>query len=94
MVLLRLLADILFYLALGLIAYWFFTADTTALWVAIGSGVFSAILFIYTADIRRSRRSSRLDPSSIWDWLYFIDIIEIPFYIIGWLFRSLWRVFD
>lgn len=94
MVLLRLLADALFYLALGLLAYWFFTADTTALWIAIGSGVFSALLFTYTADIRRSRRSGRLEPSSIGDWSYFIDIIEIPFYVIGWLFRSLWRVFD
>ncbi|MGP9506004.1 hypothetical protein ACT3R9_06275 [Psychrobacter sp. AOP42-A1-21] len=94
MVLLRLLADILFYLALGLLAYWFVTKDTTALWAAIASGVLSAILFIYTADIRRSRRSHYSESSSIWDWLYWIDIIEIPFYVIGWLLRSLWRVFD
>ena len=94
MVLLRLLADILLYLTFGLLVYWFFTSDITALWMAIGSGIVSALLFIYTADINRSRCNRRSEPSSIWDWLYFIDLLEIPFYLIGWLFRSLWRIFD
>ena len=94
MVLLRLLADILIYLALGLVGYWYFTDDTTAIWIALGSGIISALLFMYTAEIKRSRRNRHSEPSSIWDWLYFIDILEIPIYLIGWLFRSLWRVFD
>ena len=94
MVLLRILADILIYLALGLIAYWYFTDDITAIWIALGSGIISALLFMYTAEIKRSRRNRHSEPSNIWDWLYFIDILEIPFYLIGWLFRSLWRVFD
>ena len=94
MVLLRLLADILLYLTFGLLAYWFFTDDMTALFIAIASGVISALLFIITTDIKQSRRNRRSEPSSIWDWLYFIDILEVPFYLIGWLFRSLWRIFD
>ena len=94
MVLLRLLADTLLYLTFGLLAYWFFTDDMTALFIAIASGVISALLFIITTDIKQSRRNRRSEPSSIWDWLYFIDILEVPFYLIGWLFRSLWRIFD
>ena len=94
MVLLRLLADILLYLTLGLLVYWYFTEDITALFIAIASGVISALLFIITTDIKQSRRNRRSEPSSIWDWLYLIDILEIPFYLIGWLSRSLWRVFD
>lgn len=94
MVLLRLLADILLYLTLGLLVYWYFTEDITALFIAIASGVISALLFIITTDIKHSRRNQRSEPSNIWDWLYFIDILEIPLYLIGWLFRSLWRVFD
>ena len=93
-VLLRLLADILLYLTVGLLVYWYFTEDITALFIAIASGVISALLFIITTDIKQSRRNHRSEPSSIWDWLYFIDILEIPLYVIGWLFRSLWRVFD
>lgn len=94
LVLLRLLADILLYLSLGLLVYWYFTQDTTALLIAIASGVISALLFIITTDIKQSRRHRHSEPSSIWDWLYFIDILEIPFYLLGWLLRSLWRVFD
>lgn len=94
MVLLRLLADILLYLTLGLLAYWFFTDDITALWIAIGCGIISALLFIYTADINRSRRYRHSEPSSIWDWFDFIDIVEIPLRLLWWLFSSLWRIFD
>ena len=94
MVLLRLLADILLYLTVGLLVYWYFTEDITVLFIAIASGVISALLFIITTDIKQSRRNRRSEPSSIWDCLYFIDILEIPLYVIGWLFRSLWRVFD
>lgn len=94
MVLLRLLADILLYLTFGLLVYWFVTSDIIALWMAIGSGIVSALLFIYTADINRSRRYRHSEPSDIWDWFDFIDLLEIPFYLIGWLFRSLWRIFD
>ena len=94
MVLLRLLADILLYLIVGLLVYWYFTEDITALFIAIASGVISALLFIITTDIKQTRRNHRSEPSSIWDWLYFIDILEMPFYLIGWPFRSLSRVFD
>ncbi|WP_435978755.1 hypothetical protein [Psychrobacter sp. DM4] len=94
MVLLRLLADILIYTAFGLIIYWYVTSDTTALWIAIGCGVFGILLIWFTADIRPSQRQRRHTSSDMWDWLYFIDILEIPFYVIGWLFRGLWRIFD
>ena len=91
MVLLRLLADILFYLALGLLVYWYFTEDITALWIAIVAGILSVILFIYTSDVKRTRRH---DSNSIWDWLSFIDLLEIPFSLFRWVFMSLWRIFD
>ncbi|MFZ2844285.1 hypothetical protein [Psychrobacter sp.] len=94
MVLLRLLADILLYLTFGLLVYWYFTEDVTALFIAIASGVISALLFIITTDIKQSRRNRRSDPSSIWDWLYFIDIVEIPLRLLWWLFSNLWRIFD
>lgn len=94
MVLLRLLADILLYLALGLLAYWFFTDDITALWIAIGSGISSILLFMYTADINRSRRYRHSESSGIWDWFDFIDIVEIPLRLLWWLLSSLWRIFD
>ena len=91
LVLLRLLADILLYLTLGLLVYWYFTEDITALFSAIASGIISALLFIITSDIKHSRRNRRSD---IWDWWFYADILEIPFYFIGWLFKSLWRIFD
>ncbi len=94
MIWLRLLADILLYLALGLVAYWFFTKDITALWIAIGSGIISALLFVYTSNIKRSRRNRHSEYTNIWDWLFFIDIIELPFRLLWWLFSGLWRVFD
>lgn len=90
MILLRLLADILLYLALGLFIYWLFTDNTTALWMAIGCGLASLILFVFTYDIRRYREGS----FGIWDWLFYIDLLEIPFRILLWLFRGLWRIFD
>jgi VanZ family protein len=68
-VLLRLLADILLYLTVGLLVYWYFIEDITALFIAIASGVISALLFIITTDIKQSRRNRRSEPSSIWDWL-------------------------
>ncbi len=94
MIWLRLLADILLYLALGLVAYWFFTKDITALWIAIGSGIISALLFVYTSNIKRSRRNHHSEYTNIWDWLFFIDIIELPFRLLWWLFSGLWHVFD
>ena len=94
MILLRLLADILLYLTLGLLVYWFFNSDITALWIAIGSGIISALLFIYTADINRSRCNHRSNSSRIWDWLDFIDIVEIPIRLLWWLFTNIWRIFD
>ncbi len=94
MVLLRLLADILLYLTFALLVYWFFINDITALWIAIGSGIISALLFMYTADINRSRRHRPSNPSGIWDWFDFIDIIEIPLRLLWWLFSNIWRIFD
>ena len=91
MALLRVLADILLYLALGLLAYWFFTQEIVALWAAIGSGLLSALLFIYTSDVKRSRR--RHDPD-LWDVLFYIDLLEIPFRVILWLLKGIWHVFD
>lgn len=94
MISLRLLADILLYLALGLFAYWYFTDDMNALFIAIGCGIASALLFMLTADIRnlqRQRKSGRWD---IWDFWIISDLLEIPFRIILWLLRSLWRIFD
>ena len=94
MVLLRLLADILLYLTFALLVYWFFINDITTLWIAIGSGIISALLFMYTADINRSRRNRHSNPSRIWDWFDFIDIIEIPLRLLWWLFSNIWRIFD
>lgn len=94
MVLLRFLADILFYLALGLLAYWFFSSDIIALWAAIGSGILSAILFMYTSNIKRSRRNYHSEPLSVYDWAFYMDLLEIPFRIVSWAFKSLWRIFD
>ena len=91
MALLRLLADILLYLALGLLAYWFVTQDMSALWAAIGSGLLSALLFAYTSDVKRARR--RHDPD-LWDVLFYIDLLEIPFRVVLWLLKGLWHVFD
>ena len=62
--------------------------------IAIASAVISVLLFTITTDVKQSRNNRRSEPSSMWDWLNFIDIVEIPFYLIGWLLRSLWRVFD
>lgn len=94
LVLLRLLADILLYLTLGLLVYWYFTEDITALFSAIASGIISALLFIFTSDIRQSRRQRNRNADVIWDWWFYADILEIPFYFIGWLFKRLWRIFD
>ena len=94
MALLRLLANIFLYLALGLFAYWFFTQETTALWLAIGSGLLSVLLFIYTSDVKRSRRRHGYEPSSIWDCWFYSDLLEIPFYLVLWLFKRLWHIFD
>ena len=94
MALLRVLADILLYLALGLLAYWFFTQEIVALWAAIGSGLLSAILFIYTSDVKRSRRRHDYEPSSIWDWWFYSDLLEMPFRVILWLLKGIWHVFD
>ncbi len=94
MVLLRLLADILLYLALGLVAYWFFTEEITALWIAIGFGIISILLFVFTTDVRRSSRRQSTSAWDIWDWFYFIDVLEIPFQVLGWLLKRLWRIFD
>ena len=91
LILLRLLADMLCYLVIGLLVYWYFTEDITALWIAIVAGILSAILFLYTSDVKRSRRYDR---NSIWDWLSFIDFLEIPFSLFRWIFMSLWRIFD
>lgn len=79
------------YLVIGLLIYWYFTEDITALWIAIVAGILSAILFLYTSDVKRSRRYDR---NSIWDWLSFIDFLEIPFSLFRWIFMSLWRIFD
>ncbi|WLP95311.1 hypothetical protein [Psychrobacter sp. M13] len=96
MVLLRLLADILLYLALGSLAYWYFTADMTALLIAIASGVISFLLFMITTDIRQSqhKRKHNIDAYDIWNWWFFVELLEIPLRLLVWLLKSLWRVFD
>lgn len=96
MALLRLIADILFYLTLGLLVYWYLTEDITALFLAIASGVISFILFINTSDSKQSRhqRHRGVDSYDIWDWWFYVELLEIPFRIIIWLFSRLWRVFD
>ncbi len=95
MALLRLLADMLLYLALALLVYWYFTDDIiTALWIAIGSGVVSALLFMFTADIRHLQRQRKSGAWDLWDLWIISDLLEIPFRIILWLFRGLWRIFD
>ncbi len=91
MVLLRLLADVLFYITFGLVIYWFFTDDIRALVMALVCGIISALLFWATTDIRRTQRHRRAD---IWDWFNLIDIIEIPLYVIRWLVSGIWRIFD
>ena len=58
MVLLRLLANTLLYSALFLIVYWALIDDVIALWIAISFAIISALLFMYTADVKRSQRRS------------------------------------
>ncbi|MCG3880751.1 hypothetical protein [Psychrobacter sp. Ps3] len=96
MALLRLIADILCYLTLGLLLYWYLSEDTAALLIAIVSGVVSFLLFIITTDIRQSQRKRKQDREAydIWDFWYLTDLLEIPFRMIIWLFKSLWRIFD
>lgn len=94
MVLLRLLANILFYTAIGLIVYWALTEDMNALWLAIIFAIISALLFIYTADVRRSRRHSDIDICDGWDFWSLTELLEIPLRLLIWLFKSLWRIFD
>ncbi len=94
MVLLRLLADILLYLAVGLIVYFYFTNDIKSLLLAIGFGIISGLLFMYTADVRRSRQHRDIEPYNLWDFWYLTDLLEIPLRLLVWLFKSLWRVFD
>lgn len=96
MALLRLSADILFYLALGLLVYWYSTEDVTALLIVTASGVISFVLFVITIDIKQSQRKRHQNSSAyeVWDWFYIINLIELPFRLIGWLLSSLWRIFD
>ncbi len=96
MALLRVLADILCYLALGLLVYWYFTEDMTALLIAIASGVVSFLLFIITTDIKHSQRKHKQNSEAydLWDWWFYADLLEIPFRIIIWLFSKFWRIFD
>lgn len=94
MALLRLIADILCYLTLGLLLYWYLSEDTAALLIAIVSGVVSFLLFIITTDIKHSQRKQNSKAHDIWDWWFVADILEIPFRMIVWLFKSLWRIFD
>ena len=94
MVLLRLLANILFYSAIGLIVYWALTENISALWLAIIFAIISALLFIYTADVRRSRRDSDVDIYDGWDFWLLTELLEIPLRLLIWLFKSLWRTFD
>ena len=94
MVLLRLLANILLYLSLGLLVYWALVADITALWLAIAFALIGGMLFIVTADVRRSRRQSNADFTDTWDLWLLAELIEIPLRLLAWLFRSLWRIFD
>ncbi|MGI9340549.1 MAG: hypothetical protein ACR2PP_07920, partial [Psychrobacter sp.] len=72
MALLRLIADILCYLTLGLLLYWYLSEDTAALLIAIVSGVVSFLLFIITTDIRQSQRKRKQDREAydIWDFWY------------------------
>ncbi len=94
MALLRVLADILFYVALGLGVYWYLTKDTTALWLAIVFGIFGLLLFILTTDVRRQRRNNSLEAYNIWDWWFYADLLEIPFRMLIWLLSRFWRIFD
>ena len=94
MVLLRLLANILFYSAIGLIVYWALTKDLSALFLAIIFAIISALLFIYSADVRRSRGHSHVDPYDAWNLWFLAELLEIPLRLVIWLFKSLWRIFD
>ena len=94
MVLLRLLANILIYSALVLLVYWGLVQDIMALWLAIGFTVISVILFVVTADVRRSRQRDNLKIFDAWDLWYLTDLLEIPFQLLGWLFKNIWRMFD
>ena len=94
MVLLRLLANILFYSALGLIVYWALTKDISALWLAIIFAIISALLLVYTTDSRRSRRHNDIDIYDRWDFWFLTELLEIPLRLLIWLFKSLWRIFD
>lgn len=94
MVLLRLLADVLLYLALGLVVYWALADNITALWLAIIFAIISGLLFMYTADIRRTHRRREIEPYDVWDFWYLTELLEIPLRLLIWLFKSLWRIFD
>lgn len=96
MALLRLIADILLYLALALLVYWYFTEDMTALLIAIASGIGSFLLFVITSDIKQSRRQPNQGNTAdlIWDLWFYTDLLELPFRLIGWLLSKLWHIFD
>ena len=94
MVLLRLSADILLYVALALLAYWFISRDTSLLWLAVGCGMISLTLFIFTDDLRRLQRNRKSGGWDVWDWWFFVELLEIPFRIIIWLSSRLWHIFD
>ena len=94
MILVRLLADILLYVALGLLAYCFIAQNTSVLWLAVGSLIISLTILIFTDDFRRLQRNRKSGGWDVWDWWFFVELLEIPFRIIIWLSSRLWHIFD
>jgi hypothetical protein len=88
MSLLRLFGYVLLYLALGLMVYGITSSNSTMLYLALAAAIVGVILLMGTADYRRRSRSDYSD------WWGIIECLELPFYIIRWILRKIWHVFD
>lgn len=89
--LLRLLGYLLVYSGIAVLIYWGMTDDPKALWIAIAMLALGAILLFITSDQRRHRSSNKDSWLDCWD---IIDLVEIPFRLIGWLLSKIWHIFD
>lgn len=87
----RLLGYLLVYGSIAVLIYWGMTDDPKGLWTAIAMIVTGSILLMFTYDNRRRRSSNHGSWLDAWDA---IELIEIPFRLLGWLFSKIWHIFD
>lgn len=89
----RLFTDVLFYTgALCLLAYFAMDDRMDLLYIGGSCLGISFLIFLFfgrNQQIRDNYASNRWD--SLWS---IIDVLEIPFRIIVWLFGIIWKIFD